>query len=466
MNSNAPILLMLALGVAIVGRFPADAEPPSPTRDSLPSSSRAILLAEAQPHRATFLGNPQTRFAPPLERPSDLRARFRDEKLKPDIAVILAEWGWKGNLEDLHYAALTAEITEVQLPYGTRMPFMSSRKDGKPICLRDVIWEGKHPAPAYVFTFSSNGRKYRCVTPKACSNFFIEDLGPELSRLELVKTMPAETSVCDPFEMQLIVRNTGRVILNRIQITDALPAGLLTADQRSATNFDVGTLRPGASREFRFHAHATAAGRYENRAQVTSAEGVGAEATASTSVRAPILALECEAPGQVYLGRPARACLTLRNTGDAAESKATVTLPLPAGAVVVDVSEGGVTSPTAITWELANLAPGANHQMCATLSLPQPGALSLVPEAKGLCAPRVQSACGTRVAGVPGILIEVVDLEDPVEVGNNVVYDIRVLNQGSLPGTNLRLVCTIPASQEFVSATGATSARADGRPVN
>ena len=45
--------------------------------------------AEAQQHRATRLGHPATRFAPPLVTPEDLRARFRDEKLKPDIAEIL-----------------------------------------------------------------------------------------------------------------------------------------------------------------------------------------------------------------------------------------------------------------------------------------------------------------------------------------------------------------------------------------
>ena len=32
---------------------------------------------------------------------------------------------------------------EVSLPVGTRMPFMSSRKDGKPVALMDVLWDGR-----------------------------------------------------------------------------------------------------------------------------------------------------------------------------------------------------------------------------------------------------------------------------------------------------------------------------------
>ena len=59
------------------------------------------------------------------------------------------------------------------------MPFMSSREAGKAICLRNVTWAGKEPIHAYAFTFASNGRLYRCITPKPCSNFFVVDLGPE-----------------------------------------------------------------------------------------------------------------------------------------------------------------------------------------------------------------------------------------------------------------------------------------------
>ena len=134
--------------------------------------------ALAEQHRATHLGNLATRFAPTLVTPDDLRARFADEKLKPDFAEILRQWGWTGNLADLFAAAATNEITEVQIPVGDTMPFMSSRENGRPICLRNVTWAGKEPISAFAFTFTSNGRHYRCITPKPCSNFFVEDARP------------------------------------------------------------------------------------------------------------------------------------------------------------------------------------------------------------------------------------------------------------------------------------------------
>ena len=78
--------------------------------------------APAQQHRATRLGNPATRFAPPLYTPEDLRSRFRDPKLRPDFASVLTQWGWMGNLEDMFRAAETADVSEWSIPIGERMP--------------------------------------------------------------------------------------------------------------------------------------------------------------------------------------------------------------------------------------------------------------------------------------------------------------------------------------------------------
>jgi hypothetical protein len=144
----------------------------------LPGLAVAFLLfccasSFSESHRATHLGNPATRFAPLLSTPDDLRALFRNEKLKPDFASVLDQWGWQGNIDDMFAAAATAEIADIKIAVGTTMPFMSSREKGKPICLRNVLWAGKSPAPAYAFNFSSKGQRYRCVTPKACSNFFV-----------------------------------------------------------------------------------------------------------------------------------------------------------------------------------------------------------------------------------------------------------------------------------------------------
>ncbi|HMP83210.1 MAG TPA: hypothetical protein PKA41_10965, partial [Verrucomicrobiota bacterium] len=316
--------------------------------------------AQTEYHRATRLGNPATRFAPPLYTTDDLRSRFRDEKLRPDFAEILRQWGWTGDINDMFGAAATNEIVEAPIPVGSVMPFMSSRKNGRPICLRNVEWAGREPAPAYAFTFSSNGRNYRCVTPKACSNFFLEDLGKETK---------------------------------------------------------------------------------------------------------PALLIECSAPGEVIAGRPLQLCLTARNIGDGPEPAAVVSLAVPAGAVATGASDDGAIADGAVTWNIGELAPGGSRQVCATLAVRQPGAASLSGVARGARSNPVQTVCQTTVVGVPAILLEVVDIEDPVQVGEEVIYEVRVLNQGTAPITNVKLVCRLADSQQFVSGDGASLVTAEEKAV-
>ena len=175
------------------------------------------LTAEAQQHKATRLGNPATRFAKPLKKADDLRVLLRAEKMKADVAAILTEVSWKGNLEDLDRAAASAEISAVQIPSGTRLPFMASRTNKKPHALVDVLWAGRKPIDAFAFEFSSNCVRYRLVTPKACSNFWVEELGKDTTDPKCAPAPPpppvvsvsgaSETCVTQPVEYAITVKN-------------------------------------------------------------------------------------------------------------------------------------------------------------------------------------------------------------------------------------------------------------------
>jgi uncharacterized repeat protein (TIGR01451 family) len=46
-----------------------------------------------------------------------------------------------------------------------------------------------------------------------------------------------------------------------------------------------------------------------------------------------------------------------------------------------------------------------------------------------------------------------------------VTYEIKVTNQGSSPGTNVRLVCPVPPLEQFISGSGATAVREEGGAV-
>jgi hypothetical protein len=184
------------------------------------------LVAEAQQHRATRLGNPNTRFAKPLKKPDDLRVLLRSEKMKADVAAVLADIGWPGDAADLDRAAASADVVAMPVAPNTRLPFMAARKKGKAYAMRDVLWAGKKPIDAYGFEFTSKCVRYKLITPKACSNFWIEDLGKDTSEacnpkpvLPPVVSLSGASSACvtQPVEFTVNVQNPpsdGKVVLS------------------------------------------------------------------------------------------------------------------------------------------------------------------------------------------------------------------------------------------------------------
>ncbi len=323
------------------------------------ASLLAIAAASGQQHRAVRLGHPLTRFAPPLSQPEQLRALFANEKLRADVEEILRQAGWGGQAADLRQAASTAPIAEIELPVGSRLPYMSSRKEGKPVALIDVLWDGDAPVSAYAFDLVSNGRRYRCITPKPCSNFYTVDLGPAL----------------------------------------------------------------------------------------------------------PDLALACAAPAQAVVGRRFEVCLVLTNQGFAAETNIHLRLETPPEARLINATEDPALAEDHAAWTVASLEPGAARRVCATFLARQPGLLSYTAAAAPAGGETRQTRCETLATGIPAILLETADLEDPVEVGKEVVYVIKVTNQGSAVGTHLKVTCSLPESQEFVSSEGPAPARVEGRMI-
>jgi uncharacterized repeat protein (TIGR01451 family) len=116
-----------------------------------------------------------------------------------------------------------------------------------------------------------------------------------------------------------------------------------------------------------------------------------------------------------------------------------------------------------VTWELSELPANASRELCVDLTLRTPGRVEFKSTAAGTVSGAAQCECQTQLIGVHSLGVEVVDLVDPVEVGQEVTYVITVQNQGDLPGTNLRVTCTVPDSQAFISGTGTTPVQAIGR---
>ncbi len=285
-------------------------------------------------------------------------------------------------------------------------------------------------------------------------------------KLQIVKQAPAEVLVCDPIPVRIVVTNAGTGAARNVRVTDALPAGLVTADGRQSIELDAGILGPGESREFTIPCRATRPGQYENRASATADGGLSADSNPTVTIaRVPVLEIAKTCPEMTYQGRPVNYQITVRNTGDGPARDTVLEDILPAGAAFLRASDGGALAGNRIVWNLGTLAPQDTRTVTCTVTATAMGILANRANVAAYCAEARSAACDTQVKGIAAILLEVVDLEDPVEVGAQTTYVITATNQGSEPDSNIRIVCQLEAAAQFVSCGGATPGTASGSTI-
>ena len=283
--------------------------------------------------------------------------------------------------------------------------------------------------------------------------------------LQVVKTGPAEVIQCDPITYNITVSNPGTGPACNVVVTDTLPDGVTTLDGKKSFVARVGTLAPGEAREFSIQAKAAKKGTFTNSATANADGGLTAKSSPlMTKVTLPELDVTKTGPKMRYVGRAAEYTITVKNKGDAPAKDTILTDVLPANATLVSASDKGTVSAGKVVWQLGTLAAGASKNVTVTLKMTEQGVVRNVASASAYCA-KGSGLTTTTVKGIPAILLECIDLADPIEVGAQETYEIAVTNQGSATGTNIVVTCTLPDEQEFVSATGPTKETAKAKEV-
>ncbi|MGB0952372.1 MAG: DUF7507 domain-containing protein [Planctomycetota bacterium] len=286
--------------------------------------------------------------------------------------------------------------------------------------------------------------------------------------LKLVKTGTANTIKCDPITYDFVVSNPGSGAITGVTITDQLPDGVVAADGSKSINFNVGTLKAGESKKFTAKANATRTGKFVNSAKASADGGVTAESgKVTTTVTQPVLAITKTGTKKMYAGgsRTINYTIKVTNTGDGVARDTKVVDLLPAGTRFVSASDGGRSASGRVTWDLGVMAPKASRTLTLKVAPASIGKYTNTATASAYCASDVSASHTTDVDGIPAILLEVVDLEDPIEVGSTVTYQIRVTNQGTAAGRDIKINAIVPSQMEYVSSGGPTNGSSTGANV-
>ena len=285
-------------------------------------------------------------------------------------------------------------------------------------------------------------------------------------KLELLIIAPTEIVICDPIPVKFAVANSGTGDVLNVKLVDTLPAGLQTSDGKSEIVFDVGTLTPGQSRQFSAELKAAKAGKYVCQAVASSPVGIKAASAAVTMVVGqPVLAISQTIPEKHYLGRPIAYEITINNKGDGPAKNTVIENAIPSAVTSIRATTGAKLSGSRLIWQLGTIAAGASKNVRVSYMPTRGGELANSITASAYCTESVTVSAKTSVAGIAGVLLEVGDVDDPVQVKNQTTYVITVTNQGSAPSTNIRIACTLEESERYASSSGPTVGTLEGSNV-
>lgn len=275
--------------------------------------------------------------------------------------------------------------------------------------------------------------------------------------LKVSTEAPAEVIIGDPLVQTVTISNPGTGIAQNVKLQIVTPAGL-EATRGDRSQIAIGALNPGESRTVRLSFTAIAGGEQTLEVAASANSGLNQFAEATVKVIAPSLAIVVEGPGLRYAGREARYTLNITNEGQVATNNVHVTHRLPKGFKFLKADKGGVLDANtgSVSWSVGHLEPAQTFQLKLQLEATEIGQFEHQVFASAENGVTAEANTTTTVEGSASLVLEIQDLEDPVEVGQETAYEIRITNNGSKSAQNVGLTFEMPGSVEVLKVQSAT----------
>ena len=274
----------------------------------------------------------------------------------------------------------------------------------------------------------------------------------------LVKvTGPREVPIGETVAQEITVSNPGTGTSEDVSVEITLPAGLEHAKGKTLV-MPVGSLAAGQSQVIRVALYATGGGPQPIHVRATGGPDLVHEASISVMVAAPTLAIETEGPSLRYVGREAVYQIRVTNTGGAVANNVRIVHALPTGFRFIRADKGGTYEPgtSEVIWYLGRLESGHSAVFSTELMAAALGDHAHKITATSEGGATAETTVATTVDGTASLVVDVIDLDDPIEVGSETAYEIRVRNEGTKSAMNVEIGCIVPEGVTALSARGPT----------
>src|SRR5260221_8996924 len=107
-----------------------------------------------------------------------------------------------------------------------------------------------------------------------------------------------------------------------------------------------------------------------------------------------------------------------------------------------------------VRWFIGELAAGQSREVKVELHAVAQGVFTHRVVAHAANGMKTEQDLKTVVEGIASVSMDVIDTEDPVEVGTDTVYEIRIANSGTKAESEVKLVCNLPSQFKLKTVSG------------
>ena len=295
--------------------------------------------------------------------------------------------------------------------------------------------------------------------PRAC--FAVKVTKPKIS---ITKTGPEVAALGQYVTFNIVVKNEGTGVAKDVVVVDTVPKGLAHDSGKKQLTFTIGDMEPKTTKTMSVKLKAIERGKHLNLASVKTSNAGKSKDDAPIVVKLEDFEITKKGMEKQYLGKKANYAINVKNVGDT-----TLNLQIvdnaPSGTTIVKAEDAIATTSSQARWNIPSLAPGASESFKVTLTSRVPGVHKNCATVSSKTASK--TACqDTLWEGFAGLLFEVIDTEDPLQIDEKTTYIIRVTNQGTKEDNNVVVKAVFPKQIKPISASGDTKGKVEGQKVN
>ncbi|MEM6469787.1 MAG: hypothetical protein AAF802_09570 [Planctomycetota bacterium] len=269
--------------------------------------------------------------------------------------------------------------------------------------------------------------------------------------LKVVQRAPERVLIGQQVEIELEVSNPGTGEATGVVIQEDVPEGLLHPQGKKLDSV-IGTLGPGEMRRQILRMKAVQPGLIENLIRVKGDDGLETAHTVALEVIAPDLLVGVAGPSRRYLERQATYEVKVANAGTADAQNLELSVQLDRGFTFVKTNNQGQYDPSrhAVFWSLHSLPAGTDASVDLTLLPVEEGTRLLRADVTADLGVTAFSENQVSVDSLAELTFSISDTADPIEIGGQTVYEIRVNNSGSRDDTNVEVLLQLPQGLQLI----------------